>query len=133
MPLSRLLFLIYMGGLLGVLAELLLLEHFEDWQQWVPLVLLGIGAWAGIHAAMRPAGGARFLKVTLALMAVSGVVGQILHFRGNWEFEVESDATLPLGRLLVDSLMGATPTLAPGTMTLLAAVGYAWMRSRAGE
>jgi hypothetical protein len=63
-------------------------------------------------------------------MAVSGVVGQVLHFLGNWEFEVESDATLGTWKLFTESMMGATPTLAPGTMVLLAAVGYAYRRSR---
>ena len=132
MSLSRLLFAIYLFGLIGVFVELLLLEHFEDWRQVIPLGLIVLGAMTGVRYARSPAAsGDRAFPATLALMAGSGLIGQILHFRGNWEFEVESDATLGTWRLFADSMMGATPTLAPGTMVLLAAVGYAYKRSRA--
>lgn len=134
MSLSRLLFAIYLLGLIGVFVELLLLEHFEDWRQVIPLGLIVLGVLVGIRHARSPVErGDRVFPATLALMAASGVVGQILHFRGNWEFEVESDATLPFWTLFRESMMGATPALSPGTMVLLAAIGYAYHRARATE
>ncbi len=130
MPLSRLLLLIFVVACVGVAAELLLLEHFEDWQQWVPLVLLGAGVGtASWHARGRTVPARKALAVALALMGASGVVGQVLHFRGNMEFELEADPSIGWGRLMADSLMGATPALAPGTMVLLAAIGYAYLRA----
>jgi uncharacterized membrane protein len=130
--LPRLLLTIYLFGLIGVFIELLLLEHFEDWRQVIPLGLIVLGVVTGVrHARSSAASRDRVFPATLALMAASGLLGQILHFRGNWEFEVESDATLGTWQLFADSMMGATPTLAPGTMLLLAAIGYAYKRSRA--
>lgn len=131
MSLSRLLFLTFVLACAGVAAELLLLEHFEDWQQVIPLGLLGLGAIAaGWHHRSDGPGSTRLLGATLLLMAASGIVGQVLHFRGNMEFELESDGATGGWQLFVASMTGATPALAPGTMVLLAAVGYAYLRAR---
>lgn len=131
MSLSRLLFGIYLGGLLGVGAELLLIGHFEDWRQLLPLVLVALGTVAGVWYARAAGGGPeRAFVVTLALLAASGLVGQVLHFRGNMEFEVEREPAIGGWALFAASMTGATPALAPGTMALLAAIGYAYIVSR---
>lgn len=131
MSLSRLLFGTYLVGLLGVGAELLLIGHFEDWRQLLPLALIGLGAVVGVWFARDAgAGRERGFVVTLALMAASGLVGQVLHFRGNMEFEVERDPAIGGWALFVESMTGATPALAPGTMALLAVIGYAYIVSR---
>lgn len=131
MTLSRLLLLTFVFAGLGVAAELLLLGHFEDWPQIIPLALIGLGVAAAVWDARSggPASG-RFLGAMLLLMAASGIVGQVLHYRGNMEFELESDGAVGGWPLFVASMTGATPALAPGTMLLLAAVGYAYLRSR---
>jgi hypothetical protein len=128
--LLRLLLFTFALGCAGVAAELLLLEHFEDWPQLIPLVLLGLGLIAVVwHARTRSRPAERLLGVTLVLMAASGIVGQVLHLRGNIEFEREADPAIRTWPLIVESLMGATPALAPGTMVLLAVVGYAYLLS----
>jgi hypothetical protein len=128
MSLTRLLQVTFALSCAGVGVELLLLEHFEDWRQWIPIVLLGLGIITCAWRARAPSvGSERAFGGALLLMAASGIVGQVLHIRGNMEFELESDPAIGRWPLFVESMMGATPALAPGTMVLLAAVGYAWL------
>lgn len=131
MSLSRLLIATYLFSLLGVGAELLLIGHFEDWPQMIPLVLIAVGLGTGLWYAQVPtATSNRVFSLSLAVMFASGLVGQVLHYRGNMEFELESDPAITGWALFVASMTGATPALAPGTMALLAVVGYAWRLSR---
>lgn len=131
MSLSRLLLATYLFSLLGVGAELLLIGHFEDWTQIIPLVLIAVGLAAGLWYAGSPTPlSDRAFSLSLALMFASGLVGQVLHYRGNMEFELESDPAISGWNLFVASMTGATPALAPGTMALLAVVGYAYRVSR---
>jgi hypothetical protein len=131
LSLSRLLLATYLFSLVGVGAELLLIGHFEDWPQMIPLVLIAVGIAAGLWHAGSPAPlPDRAFSLSLALMFASGLVGQVLHYRGNMEFELESDPAISGWNLFVASMTGATPALAPGTMALLAVVGYAYRVSR---
>jgi ABC-type uncharacterized transport system permease subunit len=126
---QRLLELTFLGGSLGTAAELLLMAHTEGPWQKVPLALLAAGCLALVVAVVKPGHAAR--RVFLGLMLVfvtSGVAGAVLHFKSNVEFAKELDPDLSGGALLDESLTGATPALAPGTMILLAAVGWAWGR-----
>lgn len=111
-------------GMGGILIELLLLEHFEDVLQWMPLALLGLGlialAW---HArAPRPAS-ARTFRVIMTAFLVSGVLGVYLHYRGNVEFERERRPQATGWQLFREAMMGATPALAPGAMIQLGLLG----------
>ncbi len=109
---------------LGTGVELLLLEHFEEWEQWLPLVLLGLGLVSGAAAGVWP--GRRSLAALRAVMvtyAVSGGVGLYLHYAGNRAFELEMEPALAGLELVWAALTGATPALAPATMVWLAALG----------
>jgi hypothetical protein len=61
------------------------------------------------------------------LFVLSGITGLVLHFRGNILFEQESDPSIAGTALLHRALMGATPTLAPGTMIQLGLVGLVFL------
>lgn len=131
MPLSRLLLAIWVFGLLGVAAELVLLEHYEDVKQVVPFAVIVLCAVVGAWMAFRPGAGAeRAFRLMLGLLALSGVLGVVFHYWGNLEFERERDATLSGLPLIWEVLTGATPALAPGTMVLFAFIGYAALASR---
>jgi hypothetical protein len=114
-------------SLTGTIVELFLLEHTEDAWQWVPIALLGLAllnlAWYGLDRGPRSLNVFRLLMV---LLCVSGVVGVWLHFRGNVEFELEMYPDLTGWKLFRDAMMGATPSLAPGTMLQVGLVGLAW-------
>ncbi|HEX2203139.1 MAG TPA: hypothetical protein VHG91_07565 [Longimicrobium sp.] len=123
-PIRRLLLALMGVGTAGLLAELALLEHYESGWQWVPLVLLGAGLLLGIAVWLKPS--AVTLRLFQALMAayvVAGAVGFWLHFRGNVEFELESDPSLGGLALVWAALQGATPALAPGAMAQLGLLG----------
>jgi hypothetical protein len=130
MYLHRLLLAIFAFGSLGTVAELLLLGHYEDVPQFIPLVLLGLGVssagWYGRHPT--PASGKAF-QTTLVLYALGSVLGLVLHYRGNVEFEIERDPAIGGLTLFWEAITGATPALAPGSMLLLAAVGYAALKA----
>ena len=122
--LRRILAVLFLFGSVGTAAELLLLEHVEGAWQQVPLVLIALACVLLAGLAIRPfPAGVRLFQLTMVAFLLSGVVGIGLHYQGNVEFERElaPDASgLPL---VWEALKGATPALAPGTMTLLGALG----------
>ena len=131
MYLARVLLAIWLIGLLGVAAELVLLEHYEDALQFLPFLAIAAGLAAGAWLAIRPGRAATHaFRVVVAVFLISGLVGLVLHYRGNAEFERERDPSIRGLALIWESLTGATPALAPGTMILFTFIGYAVLVSR---
>lgn len=111
-------------ALVGTGAELLLLEHYEDAWQFVPLVLIGLGLLAMGWRAVRPGRASlSAFRTVMVLMVVSGALGLFLHYRGNTEFELERDPALAGFALFREAMTGATPALAPGAMMLFGLLG----------
>jgi hypothetical protein len=124
--LRRLLLGLVLLGMAGLLAELLLLEHYEDVWQWVPLVSLAIGFVLALAVWMRPARGAlRAFRAVSAVYVAAGALGVYLHLDGNVEFARESDTSLRGFPLFWEALQGATPALAPGALAQLGLLGLA--------
>jgi hypothetical protein len=125
--LRRILLVTLVLGLFGTGVELLLLEHFEDRTQWLPLLLIAISllalAWYGVS---RGRTSLRAVQGAMVLSLVLGVVGLVLHLDGNVEFELEMSPGLAGVALFKAAMMGATPTLAPGSMIQLGLIGLAW-------
>ena len=120
----RYLLYILLFGAVGLLAELYLLDHYEDWRQWIPLVLIVAGTGAGVWLAMRPSQGAvRTFRILLAAYVPAGLLGVYFHFQSNVEFEKELHPNSSGLALVTESLGGAMPTLAPGAMILLGMLG----------
>ena len=118
------LLLLLVAAIIGTAIELLLLEHTEEWQQLIPLVLFGLAIVVIVwHVVDRRARSVRALQVMMILFVVAGIVGTILHVKGNVEFELEMYPELGGLVLFRDAMMGATPALAPGTMAMFGAIG----------
>ena len=116
-------------GSVGTLAELFLIGHYEDRWQFVPLGLLAVVILVTGAYLRRP--GETLRRVVAGVMwacIVCGLAGSWLHYRGNTEFEREMYPDRVGFELLRESLTGATPVLAPGTMTVIGLFGLvaAW-------
>lgn len=123
----RILAFAFVIGAIGLIAELLLLEHFDKWRQWIPLVVITVGllvfAWLVVS---RSRASLRAFQWTSGLMALTGMLGVWFHYDGNRLFELEGDPAMSGYTLLKASVMGATPMLAPGAMIQLALIGLAF-------
>ena len=121
------LLLILLVGMVGTGAELLLLEHTEGFWQWSPVALLGLGIAVSVWTAVRPGRlSLRTLQVLMVGFVASGLLGLVLHYDGNVQFELELHASARGWELFREALGGATPTLAPGTMIQLGLVGLVY-------
>ncbi len=136
--LRRIILSILLLGSVGTGIELLLLEHTEDVWQLLPLILIVLSFIAlGWHASASRRASLLAVQLTMTLVTVSGFVGIWLHYRGNVEFELEMYPSLAGFQLFWEAMKGATPALAPGTMTLLGLLGltytYGLSASRSDE
>ncbi len=114
---GRALFSILSLAMLGTLAELLLLEHYDGWRQWIPVSVLAATALVLAWQAWSPsAGSARVLRILMWLLIVAGVAGVVLHVQGNLEFEAELNPGMTGWPLWLEVARGATPALAPGSL-----------------
>ena len=112
-------------GLAGTTLELWLIGHHEDVWQWIPLAVMTTSA---VSAGWVAASWSRMATVTFRLMMVAlmitGLVGAVLQYRANMEFQLEMDPSLSGLALMAEVLHAkAPPALAPGNMVLLALVG----------
>lgn len=123
--LRRLVLGLVVFGLLGMGAELVLLHHYEDWWQLVPLILIGVAlAVVAGHVCRPGAASIRVLQTTMTLFVVAGVVGVVLHYRASLEFQLESGAAVQGWSLFWKVLQAkAPPALAPGSMAQLGLLG----------
>ncbi len=113
-----------LAGCGGTLLELLLIGHDEMPTQLAPLALLVAGILATTWVLITPRRPAiRTLRLLMVLFVASGIVGVLLHYSGNAAFELEMAPTRAGLSLIVKALTGATPVLAPGSMSLLGIVG----------
>jgi len=115
-------------GMLGALTELLLLHHYEDSWQFVPLVLIGAAlAVLGWHLFDRSPFSVRVLQTTMALFLVAGMLGVVLHYQANVESLVGKDPGLSGWALFVKAIQSKVPpALAPGLMAQLGLLGLAY-------
>jgi hypothetical protein len=113
-------------GATGMMGELLLIGHDESTAQFVPLVLLATGILAAAVLLAAPTRGRiRVLQLLMTLFLGAGILGIGLHYQGNNEFELEMYPSLSGVELMSKAITGATPVLAPGSMSLLGAIGLA--------
>lgn len=112
-------------GLCGTTLELWLIGHHEDIWQWIPLAVMAASTVsAGWVVASWSRAATLVFRIMMTVLMLSGVVGAVLHYRANMEFQLEMDPSLGGLALMAEILHAkAPPALAPGNMVLLALVG----------
>lgn len=122
----RILLALVAFGTLGLGAELVLLEHFEEAWQWTPFVTLGFGLVSLGWVAHSPTPTSiQTFRVAMGLVLLAGLLGLWFHYRSNVEFEMEMDSDAAGWLLIWAALRGGTPALAPGAMLQIGLLGLA--------
>ena len=120
----RILLFLVLLGVAGLVVELLLLEHTESATQFIPFIVLALGLGATLWQMTRPSRRSlRVFQAVMLLFIAVGLLGLVLHFRGNLEFERETDPSSRGLALLWHSLHGGIPLLAPAAMAQLGLLG----------
>lgn len=115
-------------GLLGIVAELLLLQHTGSVWELIPLVLIALAlvilTW---HAITGHPASVRAVQSIIGLFLIAGVAGIALHYQSSMEFKLETNPSLN-GWALFWAVMSAKtpPALAPGAMIQLGLLGLVY-------
>src|SRR5687768_5050952 len=95
MTLRRAFVVVYLLGLAGTAADLMLIGHVEEITQLAPLIVIAVallaGIWWGITIDLHSRS---VFQMTIAVLIFTGAVGLWFHFQGNVEFEREVSPTL---------------------------------------
>lgn len=124
----RLVLLVVVGGTVAMGVDLILIGHYEDANELIPLAVAGAGLLAVGWATVRP--GVVALRLTQFVMLCfigAGIIGITLHFQANAEFQREIDpaiSTIDLFWKVVEAT--APPVLAPGLMVQLGLLGLVY-------
>ena len=118
-------------ALLGTVTELVLLEHYEQVLQLVPVVLIAAAlvaiAW---QVASRGAASLRALEIIMILFVLAGFAGVVAHFLGSAEFQLDLDPSMANWELLEKVMRAkAPPLLAPGMMLQMGLLGLIYVNS----
>jgi hypothetical protein len=115
-------------GFVGTETELLLLEHYDDPWQFVPLLLMALGLWSLVwYTRRRDARSLQVFRIIMGLFIIAGFVGVALHFRGAVQFQLETDPNIGKWALIKKVMrIKAPPVLAPGVMLQLGLIGLAY-------
>jgi hypothetical protein len=115
-------------GLLGTTMDLVLIQHYEDSLQLIPIGLaafaLVVASWNGLQESRLSV---RLLQLAMILLLVAGLVGVTLHYRGAAAFQWEMDATQSSWSVFTKVIRAkAPPLLAPGAMLQLGLIGLVY-------
>ena len=114
--------------MLGTGLELYLLSHYESTLQLIPILCIGLLLLTMLVLFfLRNKFIKNIFKLVLVLSTLSGFYGVYLHLVANYEFEIEMTPSASNWHLLVESLSGALPALAPFSMIILALIGYSYL------
>lgn len=112
---------IFLIMVFGMLADLLLIDHFESFWQFVPVIFLlvtGLG-----HFIMLKGKGIGLFRLWMYLGMLSGGVGIFMHVRNNYEFAIELHSSLKGWDLVTEVATGAIPVVSPGFLIPISMLG----------
>jgi hypothetical protein len=110
----------------GLFPELILLEHYEERAQLIPLALLLLALTSTVLLWFLPRRAVVTLfRAIMALCVLGGAAGFYFHYTANVEFVLERHPGYQGWQLFKEAMTGAMPALAPGTMVQLGLIGWA--------
>ncbi len=103
----------------GLALELLFIGHYEDWLQYLPLIIMGVSLLIYFSTKNK-----KILKGISLLTILVGILGIGVHLKNNFEFELEMYPELSGWLLLKQSMTGALPVMAPGSLISVGLLGF---------
>lgn len=116
------------AGLFITGTDLILLEHYEDPSQLIPLALIAVAILVVAWQFVAPSrGSVRTLQAVMVALLLSGALGVAMHYQGNLEFQLEMNADQSNWELFWKVIHAkAPPAIAPTAMAHLGLLGLAW-------
>ena len=115
--------LIFILFVVGMLLDLLLIEHFEMGWQMLPVVFLVVTILLLIFKPKWQKEGIRIFNIWMYLGMIFALVGLFLHLKSNWEFATELYTDLNGLALVMEMITGAIPVLSPAFLIPIALFG----------
>ena len=108
---------------IGTIVELSQLNHVGEELQILPFILLPLGILLGVlMLATKNPLIHKIAVLGMWVIAVGGVIGMIVHVSGNLESVFEGGQKLAFAQMIKQGIGGRFPLLAPGTLTIGAAM-----------
>lgn len=110
----------------GTVIELILEKHNKETLQFIPFVLCVAGFLSVLAVLILPQRNTiNVLRAVMVVVVLGSLLGGLLHLRGNVEFVTEMRPNAAFGDVVIQSLMGAAPLLAPGILGLAGVLAIA--------
>jgi hypothetical protein len=126
--LRQFLLVISAGVFIMTVTELFFLSHWSETIQFLPFVLSGLGLITLSLAYFHPNRGTiTVLRWSMIVIAACSLIGVYEHMANNLGFRMEIQPNATTWELILATLEGANPALAPGILLLGAVIGLAAM------
>ncbi len=127
------LLIISAGVFVMTVTELFFLSHWTETIQILPFVLSGWGLIALLLTYLRPSPAAlKFLRWSMIVIGLCSLIGIYEHISNNLGFQMEIQPNSTTWELILATLKGANPVLAPGILMLGAAIGWTAVYQQSG-
>ncbi|MEL6559266.1 MAG: hypothetical protein AAFQ94_13840 [Bacteroidota bacterium] len=101
----------------GLIADLILIGHYQTIWQTVPLLMQFLAVFAVLVYHNNPISRLeKIINSLVVLLILSGVAGVGFHLHNNWQFEVELHPGQSVTELIQNVTTGAVPIMTPGAM-----------------
>lgn len=110
----------------GAIGELLAAKHYDSAVQLIPFALCGLGIASVLALRWRPTPAVILaIRTVMTAIALGSLFGIYEHVVGNIDFVHEVRPHAGTMTLVIDTLQGGAPILAPGVLVVGAAVTWA--------
>jgi glucan phosphoethanolaminetransferase (alkaline phosphatase superfamily) len=121
----KFLLIISAGVFIMTVMELFFLSHWTETIQLLPFLLSGLGLVTLFLVYFRPHHiTIKFLRWSMIVIGLCSLIGIYEHMDNNLGFQMEIQPSATTWELIMATLEGGNPVLAPGILTLGAVIGW---------